>query len=69
MPVAGPQEERRMEREYSVEKVVEGLVAQASCLWGKEDAERQRPGLQGSAEQIVQLFTCPVPVDLEPRFF
>ena len=63
------QEERRMGREHSIEEVVEGLVAQASCLWGEEDAERQRPGFQGSAEQIVQLYTYPIPVDLEPRFF
>jgi hypothetical protein len=63
------QEERCMGREYSVEKVVEGLVAQARCLWGEADAERQRQGLQGSAEQIVQISTYPIPVDLEPRFF
>ncbi len=58
-----------MGREHSVEAVLEGLVAQAGCLWDEEDAERQRPGLQVSAEQIVQLATHPIPVDLEPRFF
>lgn len=58
-----------MGREHSVEEVLEGLVAQASCLWGQEDAERQRPGLQVSAEHIVQIATHPIPVDLEPRFF
>jgi hypothetical protein len=44
-------------------------VAQAASLWGQEDAERQRPGLQVSAEQIVRISTHPIPVDLEPRFF
>jgi hypothetical protein len=63
------QEERRMGREHAVEEVLEGLVAQAASLWGQEDAERQRPGLQVSAEQIVHLSTHPIPVDLEPRFF
>ncbi|ETX04896.1 hypothetical protein [Candidatus Entotheonella palauensis] len=58
-----------MGREDSVEEVLEGLVAQASCLWGPEDAERQRPGLQVSAEHIVQISAHPIPVDLEPRFF
>ena len=58
-----------MGREHAVEEVVEGLVAQARCLWGEADAERQRPGLQGSAEQIVAISTYPIPVDLEPRFF
>jgi hypothetical protein len=38
-------------------------------LWGEADAERQRPGLQVSAEQIVAISTHPIPVDLEPRFF
>jgi hypothetical protein len=58
-----------MGREHSVEEVVERLVAQASGLWGEADAERQRPGLQVSAEQIVAISTHPIPVDLEPRFF
>lgn len=58
-----------MGRERAVEEVLEGLVAQARCLWGEEDAERQRAGLQASAEQIVQIATHPIPVDLEPRFF
>lgn len=58
-----------MGHEHAVEEVLEGLVAQASCLWGREDAERQRPGLQVSAEHIVQISTYPIPVDLEPRFF
>jgi hypothetical protein len=63
------QEDRCMGREHSVDEIVEGLVAQARCLWSEADAERQRPGLQVSAEQIVAISTYPIPVDLEPRFF
>jgi hypothetical protein len=44
-------------------------VAQASRLWGEEDAERQRPGLRVSAEHIVTLSEMQIAVDLEPRFF
>ena len=58
-----------MGRKHSVETVLEGLVAQAASLWGQEDAERQRPGLQVSAEHIVEIATHRIPVDLEPRFF
>lgn len=58
-----------MQREDSVEEVLEGLVAQARCLWGEAEAERQRPELQISAERIVTISAHPVPVDLEPRFF
>jgi hypothetical protein len=53
----------------AVEDVLEGLVAQASHLWGEEDAERQRPGLRVSAEHIVTLSNTQIAVDLEPRFF
>ena len=58
-----------MGSERSVEEVLEGLVAQASCLWGEEEAERQRPGLRMSAEHIVTISATTIPVDLEPRFF
>jgi len=58
-----------MGSERSVEEVLEGLVAQASCLWGEEDAERQRPGLRVSAEHIVTISAAQIAVDLEPRFF
>lgn len=58
-----------MGREHAVEEVLEGLVAQAGCLWGEADAERQRPGLKTSAEQMVHISTQPIPADLEPRFF
>jgi hypothetical protein len=69
MLIAVLQEERRMGREHAVEEVLGGLVAQAGCLWGAADAERQRPGLKASAEQMVNISTHPIPVDLEPRFF
>lgn len=58
-----------MGSERSVEEVLEGLVAQASRLWGEEDAERQRPGLRVSAEHIVAISAAQIAVDLEPRFF
>jgi hypothetical protein len=58
-----------MGSERSVEAVLEGLVAQARCLWGQEEAERQRPGLRVSAEHIATISAAQVAVDLEPRFF
>ena len=58
-----------MASERSVEEVLEGLVAQASCLWGEEEAERQRPGLRVSAEHIATISAAQIAVDLEPRFF
>lgn len=58
-----------MGSERSVEAILEGLVAQAGRLWGVEDAERQRPELQVSAEQLATLSAAVIPVDLEPRFF
>ena len=58
-----------MGSERSIEAILKGLVAQASCLWGEEDAERQRPGLRVSAEHIATISAAQVAVDLEPRFF
>jgi len=58
-----------MGSERSVEEVLKGLVAQASCLWGEEEAEQQRPGLRVSAEHIVTISAAQIAVDLEPRFF
>ena len=58
-----------MGREQPVEAVLTGLMAQAAALWGEADAERQRPGLQVSAEQIAEIAAHSIPVDLEPRFF
>lgn len=58
-----------MGSERSVEEILEGLVAQASCLWGEEEAERQQPGLRVSAEHIATISAAQIAVDLEPRFF
>lgn len=62
-------EDSDKKRARASEEVLEGLVAQARCLWGEADAERQRLGLQVSAEHIATISAHPVPVDLEPRFF
>ncbi len=50
-------------------EVLDGLLAQAHCLWGEDEAARQRPGLQQTAEQIVTMDAYTLPPDLEPRFF
>jgi hypothetical protein len=53
----------------STEQVLDALYAQAACLWGREDAERQRAALQQAADQIVEMSRYELPPDLEPRFF
>lgn len=58
-----------MALERTVEGVLEGLVDQAKRLWGETDAERQRVGLSGSADQIVTMSGTPIAVDVEPQFF
>jgi len=58
-----------MATERSAEEIFAALYAQAVCLWGREDAERQRPALQRTAEEIAVLARCELPPDLEPRFF
>ena len=58
-----------MAAERSTEEVLEVLHAQAGCLWGEETAERQRPALQQTAEEIVIMARYELPPDLEPRFF
>ena len=49
-------------------EVFEILAAQARLLWGETDAERQRPALSQTAEEIAVVARTPVPADLEPRF-
>jgi hypothetical protein len=49
--------------------IFETLAAQARLLWGEADAERQRPALSQTAEEIAVLVRATVPVDLEPKFF
>jgi hypothetical protein len=58
-----------MANEQSVEEVLALLSTHAVHLWGEEDAERQRPALQQTAEQIVTMNRYTLPPDLEPRFF
>lgn len=58
-----------MANERSAEEVFARLFTQAARLWGEEDAERQRPFLQQTAEHIVAMDRYPLPSDLEPRFF
>jgi hypothetical protein len=58
-----------MATERSATEVLEVLCAQAVRLWGEEDAERQRSGLQRTAEEIVVMDLYTLPPDLEPRFF
>ncbi len=53
----------------SGEEILEVLSSQALCLWGEEDTERQRPGLQRTAEEIAIISRDTLPPDLEPRFF
>ena len=50
-------------------EVLETLAAQARLLWGEADAERQRPALSQTAEEIAIVARATVPADLEPKFF
>jgi hypothetical protein len=50
-------------------EMLEMLAAQARLLWGETDAERQRPALSQTAEEIAVVARTPVPADLEPKFF
>ena len=58
-----------MAAERPAEHILEVLAAQARHLWGKDDAERQHPDLQRTAEEIAITARYPLPPDLEPRFF
>ena len=49
--------------------IFETLAAQARLLWGEADAERQRPALSQTAEEIAVFVRATVPADLEPKFF
>jgi hypothetical protein len=55
--------------ECTPEEVLAGLFAQAQCLWGEADAERQRQALRQTAEELTTVTRWHVPPDLEPRFF
>ena len=58
-----------MAGERTTTEMLETLAAQARLLWGEADAERQRPALSQTAEEIAMVARAPVPADLEPKFF
>ena len=58
-----------MAEERTTAEILETLAAQARLLWGEADAERQRPALSRTAEEIAVVARTPVPADLEPKFF
>ena len=58
-----------MAEERTTAEILESLAAQARLLWGEADAERQRPALSQTAEEIAGVARTPVPADLEPKFF
>jgi hypothetical protein len=62
-------EGHRMAEERTTAEMLETLAAQARLLWGEADAERQRPALSQTAEEIAIVARTPVPADLEPKFF
>ena len=67
--VCQSKEGHRMAGERITTEVLETLAAQARLLWGEADAERQRPALSQTAEEIAVVARTPVPADLEPKFF
>jgi hypothetical protein len=58
-----------MAEERTTTEILETLAAQARLLWGEADAERQRPALSQTAEEIAVVARTRVPADLEPKFF
>ena len=58
-----------MAGERTTAETLEALAAQARLLWGEADAERQRPALSQTAEEIAIVARATVPADLEPKFF
>jgi hypothetical protein len=58
-----------MAGERTTAETLETLAAQARLLWGEADAERQRPALSQTAEEIAIVARATVPADLEPKFF
>jgi hypothetical protein len=58
-----------MAGERTTAETLETLAAQARLLWGEADAERQRPTLSQTAEEIAIVARATVPADLEPKFF
>ena len=58
-----------MAEERTTAETLETLAAQARLLWGEADAERQRPAISQTAEEIAIVARATVPADLEPKFF
>src|SRR5262249_32883805 len=58
-----------MAEERTPEQIFALVAAQARLLWGEADAERQRPALSQTAEEIAVVTRAPLPADLEPQFF
>jgi hypothetical protein len=58
-----------MAEERTTTEILETLAAQACLLWGEADAQRQRPALSQTAEEIAVVARAIVPADLEPKFF
>ena len=58
-----------MAAERTSAEIFEILFAKACLLWGETDAERQRPALAQTAEEIAVLVRATIPADLEPQFF
>ena len=58
-----------MSVERTTEEILALLSAQARLLWGEADAERQRPALSQTAEEIAAVARVTLPADLEPQFF
>ena len=58
-----------MAGERTTAEILETLAAQARLLWGEADAERQRPALAQTAEEMAVVARATVPADLEPKFF
>jgi hypothetical protein len=58
-----------MAGERTTAETLEILAVQARLLWGEADAERQRPALSQTAEEIAIVARATVPADLEPKFF
>src|SRR5215510_7878952 len=67
--VCPSKEAQHMAGERITTDIFETLAAQARLLWGEADAERQRPALSQTAEEIAMVARTPVPADLEPKFF
>jgi len=58
-----------MVAERTSAEIFEILFAQACLLWGETDAERQRPALAQTAEEVAVVVWATIPADLEPQFF